>query len=73
MDTDMPPLDLQYPIETPPPGISPNLVNPDSNAYQVYITAGVCIPLMLIFAFIRFVSIGYAHRKVTMADESQFT
>ncbi|KJK78255.1 hypothetical protein H634G_06428 [Metarhizium anisopliae BRIP 53293] len=42
MDTDMLPLDLQYPIETPPPGISPNLVNPDSNAYQVYITAGIC-------------------------------
>ncbi|EXV05275.1 hypothetical protein X797_002963 [Metarhizium robertsii] len=40
MDTDMLPLDLQYPIETPPPGIAPNFVNPDSNAYQVYITAG---------------------------------
>ncbi|KAF5126386.1 hypothetical protein E5D57_011083 [Metarhizium anisopliae] len=61
---------LQYPIQTPPPGITPNFVNPDSNAYQVYITAGVCIPLILMFAFFRFVSIAYAHRKATVADES---
>ncbi|KAI3328370.1 hypothetical protein F4824DRAFT_493210 [Ustulina deusta] len=41
---------LNYPIQAPPPGVTPNFVNPDSTAYQVYITSGLCIPLMLGFA-----------------------
>ncbi|KAK8017152.1 hypothetical protein PG991_008228 [Apiospora marii] len=33
---------LQYPIQAPPPGVTPNFVNPDSTSYQVYAT-GPCV------------------------------
>ncbi|RYP77945.1 hypothetical protein DL771_000804 [Monosporascus sp. 5C6A] len=29
---------LDYPIQSPPPGVTPNFVNPDSTAYQVYVS-----------------------------------
>lgn len=40
---------LDYPIQPPPEGMTPNFVNPDSTAYQAYITAGRCLALMVMF------------------------
>ena len=63
---------LGYPLAEPPPGVTPNFDNPESIAYQIYITASVCIPLMLIFALFRGVSVIYLGRKVVVGEESQF-
>jgi hypothetical protein len=62
---------LDYPTQTPPPGVLPNFVNPDSNAYQVYITAGVCIPLMIIFALTRLISKINLGKRLVIIDESK--
>jgi hypothetical protein len=63
---------LDYPLMAPPPGVTPNFVNPDSTAYQVYITAGVCIPLMLFFSATRFLSKNYMGRKTIIWEEAIF-
>ncbi|KAI1633568.1 hypothetical protein F4809DRAFT_622741 [Biscogniauxia mediterranea] len=63
---------LGYPIQQPPPGVIPNFENPESIAYQIYITASVCIPLMLVFSLIRFLSIIYISRKIVIGDEFLF-
>ncbi|KAH8705547.1 hypothetical protein BGW36DRAFT_422101 [Talaromyces proteolyticus] len=47
---------LDHPSQSPPPGVTPNFINPDSIAYQVYITAGVSIPLILAFPLLRVIS-----------------
>ena len=41
------------PLEPPPPGVGPNLVNPQSRAYEIYVAASVCLPLIAIFATMR--------------------
>lgn len=41
------------PLIRPPPGHIPNFVNPASRAYQVYVTACVCMPLIVMFAAMR--------------------
>lgn len=62
---------LQYPIQAPPPGVTPNFVNPDSTSYQVYATAAVCTPLMLVFASFRWGCKVFVKQKVVLLDESQ--
>lgn len=37
----------------PPPGIVPNFVNPPDRTFQLYVVAGVCLPLILLFASLR--------------------
>lgn len=37
-----------------PPGVTQNLDNPESRAYWIYITVGLCLPIILVFAAIRF-------------------
>ncbi|KAK7917932.1 hypothetical protein PG985_009806 [Apiospora marii] len=61
---------LQYPIQAPPPGVTPNFVNPDSTSYQVYATAAVCTPLMLVFASFRWGCKIFVKQKVILLDES---
>jgi hypothetical protein len=46
-------IDNGLPLQLPPEGTVANLENPDSLAYQLYITAGVCITLMVIFTVFR--------------------
>ncbi|KAI0902720.1 hypothetical protein F4823DRAFT_621072 [Ustulina deusta] len=62
---------LNYPIQAPPPGVTPNFVNPDSTAYQVYITSGLCIPLMLGFAASRFASKFFTKYQTFLTDDSK--
>lgn len=62
---------LDYPIQAPPEGVTPNFVNPESTAYQVYITAGFCLALMAIFSMIRFMSKMYLGPRSIKTDESK--
>jgi hypothetical protein len=64
---------LDYPTQAPPPGVTPNFNNPHSIAYQVYITAGFCIILMLVFSLIRFMAkTRSSARNINLSDESKF-
>lgn len=49
----------------------PEYVNPDSIAYQVYITAGVCLTLMVAFALTRLLSKIYFGPRTIKIDESE--
>lgn len=62
---------LDYPIQAPPEGVVPDFVNPSSISYQLYITAGVCIPLMLLFSLTRLLSKVYVGPKKIKTDESR--
>lgn len=64
-------LALSYPIQAPPDGVTPNFVNPESTAYQVYITAGVCVPLMVVFSLMRFLTKIYLGPRTIKIDESE--
>ena len=56
------------PASPPPPGVRPNFVNPVSRAYQIYVAAGVCLPLMLLFAGMRFYAKVFLLKSITKAD-----
>ena len=45
---------LNQPILPPPPGKVPNFLNPPSTAKAVYVAAGICLPLILLFAVLRY-------------------
>lgn len=62
---------LDYPIQAPPAGVTPNFVDPSSLAYIVYITAGVCIPLMVVFSLARFVYKVSSGARAINADEGK--
>ena len=51
---------LNEPLSPPPPGVTPDFVHPESEASEIYIAAGICIPLILIFTAMRF----YAKLKI---------
>ena len=42
------------PLSPPPPGVKSNFTHPDSRAYQVYISAGLCLALICVFVSLRF-------------------
>jgi hypothetical protein len=63
---------LDYPTQAPPPGVTPNFNNPHSIAYQVYITAGFCIILMIVFSLIRVMAKARSStRNINHSDESK--
>ena len=45
---------LDEPLDSPPPGEHSDFDHPPSRARELYTAAGVCIPLILIFAALRF-------------------
>ncbi|ROV92453.1 hypothetical protein VSDG_06659 [Cytospora chrysosperma] len=65
-------IDAGYPLQTPPAGAVPNSVNGDMNAYQLYITAGVCTPLIAIFSLFRLLNAIKFGRKTFVVDETIF-
>ncbi|KAI4197871.1 MAG: hypothetical protein LQ346_002885 [Caloplaca aetnensis] len=50
------------PLASPPPGHTAHLEHPETNSSRVYVAAGVCIPLILIFAAIRAYHRVYIYR-----------
>lgn len=62
---------MDYAGQPPPEGVAPEVVNPESMASQVYITAGICLTLMVLFSLTRLLSkICFGQRTVKM-DESE--
>ncbi|KAL8637703.1 MAG: hypothetical protein Q9228_005053 [Teloschistes exilis] len=61
----------KYPLASPPPGVIPNFVNPESHAYQLIITVAVCLALVVIAVSMRL----YTKQFITKSmgwDDSTF-
>ena len=56
------------PLLPPPPGVTPNIKDPESRAEDIFITAGICLALIFLSAFIRLFAKGTALRKWTWDD-----
>ena len=56
------------PMLAPPPGIVPNLANPESRAAEIYVAASICLPLIVIFAAMRFYAKVAILKKWTWDD-----
>lgn len=63
-------IDEGYPLQEPPHGVIPNFANGDSVAFQISITAGVCIPLMIVFSVFRLLDRTVFGRRIFVVDES---
>lgn len=63
-------IDEGYPLQEPPEGVLPDFANGDSVAFQISITAGVCIPLMIVFSVFRLLGGTVFGRMTFVADES---
>ena len=61
-----------WPLSTPPPAVTPNFVNPDSIAWEVNLTAGICFTLILLFTAVRFYAKVFLTRAYTL-DDCQYT
>lgn len=59
---------LDEPLMPPPPGQVSNFANPPSSANAVYIAAGICLPLILLFAGLRFYAKFKILKKKTWDD-----
>lgn len=69
MATPLPPAVSNLPLSPPPPGVTPNFKNPESRADQIYISAGICLPLILLFAALRiYAKISILKKKRTWDD-----
>ena len=62
----------EYPLQQPPPGVKANFINPESNAYQVYVVSAICIMLICIFAGIRF-TVKAFYLKTRTRDDSMYS
>lgn len=71
MDTAEPGQNMDNPAQSFPEGVTPDFFNPDSIAYQVYITAGVCLALMMAFSLTRLLSKIYFGPRTIKIDESE--
>lgn len=63
-------IDANLPLQAPPDGVIPNFGSGDTTAYQIYITAGVCVPLMTVFSLFRLLHAIKFRRKTFVTDES---
>lgn len=66
-------IDAGYPLQTPPTGVVSNFETGDTTAYQLYITAGVCITLVVVFSLLRLLSAIRFAPKTFLIDESEFS
>lgn len=56
--------DLQHqPLMLPPPGRVPNLIHPESRAWETKLATGICLPLIALFAAMRFYAKAAILRK----------
>ena len=44
----------QYPALAPPPGVTPNFINPQSQALMVIVTSILCLVLLILISLLRF-------------------
>ena len=60
------------PVLPPPPGVTPNFSNPESRAVEIYIAAGICLPIIVLSAMVRFYAKAAGLRKWTGDDGEMF-
>ena len=61
------------PVRAPPPGIVPDLESPVSRASELYVAAGFCLPLIVLFAAMRFYAKVAILKKWTWDDGGSLT
>jgi hypothetical protein len=62
-------IQLNYTLQQPPEGVTPDFEHGDTIAYQLYITAGVCFTLMILFTVFRILNVSVFKRKTYLLDE----
>lgn len=61
----------QVPALAPPPGVTSNFVNPESQALMVIIISIFCLVLTTVISFLRFYTNTWI-KKVFRADDSEY-
>ncbi|KAL8713518.1 MAG: hypothetical protein Q9220_002380 [cf. Caloplaca sp. 1 TL-2023] len=56
------------PVLPPPPGVTPDFAHPTSRAYELHVVAGICIPIIVFFAAVRFYAKFSILRRWTWDD-----
>lgn len=56
------------PLVPPPAGVFSNFLNPKNRAHELHWAAGVCLPIILIFASLRFYAKTFLSRSKTRDD-----
>ena len=62
---------VKTPLLPLPPGVTQNLDNPESRAYWIFTTVGLCLPIILFFAAIRF-HVKFFVIKARTRDDCKF-
>lgn len=65
-------IDAAYPLHEPPTGILSDFIDGNTIAYQLYITAGVCISLMAVSSLFRLLNAIKFSRQTFFLDERRF-
>lgn len=58
------------PLQAPPQGVVPNFINPENRAHKLHAAVAVCLPVILIFAAMRFYAKIFLLRSRTWDDYS---
>lgn len=67
--TNMTNIDLdKLPALTPPPGVTPNFVNPYSQGRAIFITTGICVGFVTPAVTIRVFTKAYVIKRVNLED-----
>ena len=66
------PAALALPAGAPPPGVKPNLVNPESTGPILVGVSSAFFTLMTVFVFVRIYTKAFIHRK-WMLDDSKLS
>lgn len=61
-------MDWNVPAMAPPPGVLPNLKDPESRAYESIVTTAVCVSLMMPFFMLRLYSRIFVTRSLGWDD-----
>ncbi|KAK4663893.1 uncharacterized protein QC763_501878 [Podospora pseudopauciseta] len=65
-------LAADFPMAAPPPGVTANLDNPTSDAWQIFVLDGFCTALMLAFTAARIFSTTWLGQRVNRIHELVF-
>lgn len=61
-------MDWNIPAMAPPKGVIPNLIDPESRAYESIVTTAVCVSLMMPFFVLRLYSRLFVTRSLGWDD-----
>lgn len=66
-------IDAEYPMRPLPAGVVLSFNSGNTTAYQLYMTAGVCIPLVAFLSSFRLLYAITFRRKIVVADRSVYS